>query len=132
MKTLRAILIGTGIWCLGVGAYVLSFFIPLMGNAEKQANLVLFLAVAPLVWFGAKRYYKEEQETHGLLIGLRFFLTAAVLDALITVPFLVIPNGGSHAEFFTDPGFWVIALEFLAVALLFYRTRVYSKAPETY
>ena len=117
---------------MGVGAYVGSFFIPLMENAEQQANLVLLLVVAPLVWFGSRRYYKKEQKTHGLVIGLTFFLTAAALDALITVPFLVIPNGGSHYEFFTDPGFWIIALEFLAVAIIYYRTKVYSKALKVY
>ena len=132
MKTLRAIVIGTGIWGLGVGAYVGSFFIPLMENAEQQANLVLLLVVAPLVWFGSRHYYKKEQKTRGLVIGLTFFLTAALLDALITVPFLVIPNGGSHYEFFTDPGFWIIALEFLVVAIIYYRTKVYSKALKVY
>lgn len=132
MKTLRAIVIGTGIWGLGVGAYVVSFFIPLMENAENQANLSLLLVVAPLVWFGSRMYYQKEQKTHGLLVGLVFLVTAAVLDALITVPFLVIPNGGSYNEFFTDPGFWVIALEFLAIATLYYRTKAYTKTLKTY
>ena len=66
------------------------------------------------------------------LVGLVFFLTAAILDALITVPFLVIPAGGSYYEFFADPGFWIIALEFLAVAVLYYRTRVYSRVLKTH
>jgi hypothetical protein len=61
MKKFRAIGIGTGIWALGVGAFVVSFFIPLMENAEQQANLVLLMVVAPLVWFGSKLYYKKEQ-----------------------------------------------------------------------
>lgn len=132
MKTLRAIVIGTGIWGLGVGAYVLSLFIPLMENAEHQANLVLLLAVAPLVWFGSRMYYQKEQKTHGLLVGLVFLMTAAILDALITVPFLLIPNGGSYYEFFTDPGFWVIALEFLGVAMLYDRTKASSGTLNTY
>ena len=131
MKTLRAIVIGTGIWGLGVAAFVLSFFIPVIENAELQANLVLLLTVAPLVWFGSKLYYRKEKKTHGLLLGLTFFLIAAVLDALLTVPFLVIPVGGSHYDFFTDMGFWIIGLEFLVVAVLYYRTRVYSSVLKT-
>ena len=105
MKKIRAIGIGTGIWGLGVSAFVGSFFIPLLENAEEQANLVLFLAVVPLVWYGTKLYYKSGNKTHGWKIGLTFFLIAAALDALITVPFLVVPNGGSYQEFFLDPGF---------------------------
>ena len=131
MKTLRAIVIGTGIWSLGVGAFILSFFVPLMENAELQANLVLLLVVAPLVWFGSQLYYKKDQKTQGALVGLVFFLTAVILDALITVPFLVMPAGGSYYEFFTDIGFWIIGLEFIAVSVLFYRTRVYSRVFKT-
>lgn len=131
MKTLRAIIIGTGIWALGVAAFVGSFLIPWTENAEQQANLVLLLVVAPLVWFGSKIYYGKDQETHGFPVGLSFLLTAAVLDALITVPLLVIPNGGSYYEFFTDPGFWIITLEFLSVAVLYYYMRVAPKALKT-
>ncbi len=124
MKIGRAIVIGVGIWSLGVAAFVISHMIPVMENAELQANLVLFLAVMPLVWFGAKLYYKKEQRTQGHWLGMVFLLTAAILDALITVPFLVVPHGGSHYGFFTDISFWVIALEFMAVAILYYYTKV--------
>ena len=131
MKKIRAIVIGIGIWGLGVGAYIGSFFIPLMENPEEQAHLVLFLVVMPLVWFGSKLYYKVGQRTHGYWVGQSFLLTAAALDALITVPFLVIPNGGSHYEFFTSLGFWTIAFEFLSIAVLYYYIKVYTKAVKT-
>ena len=124
MKTARAIGIGVAIWALGVSAYVLSFFVPILDNAEQQANMVLFLVVLPLVWFGGKWYYKKDQHTHGYWVGQTFFLTAAALDALITVPFLVIPNGGSHYSFFTDPGFWIIGAEFLGLAVLYWYAKV--------
>ncbi len=124
MKKIRAITIGMGIWGLGVGAFVSSFFIPLLENAQLQANLVLFLAVVPLVWFGAKLYYKSGSTTQGVWVGLTFFLVAAVLDALITVPFLVAPNGGSHLEFFTDPGFWLIGLLFIGIAIVYWYLKV--------
>jgi hypothetical protein len=131
MKIARAIIIGVGIWGLGVGAFISSFFIPLMENSEQQANIVLSVAVMPLVWLGAKLYYKAERRTHGYWVGQTFLLTAAVLDALITIPFLVIPNGGSHYEFFTDFGFWAIAFEFLSITTLYYYTRVYVKTVKT-
>ncbi len=124
MKIFRAIVIGTGIWGLGVSAFVSSFLVPLMENAQQQANLVLFLAVIPLVWFGTKIYYKSGSKTQGVWVGLTFFLVAAVLDALITVPFLVVPNGGSHYEFFSDPCFWIVGLLFIGVSTLHWYLKV--------
>ncbi len=127
MKTVRAIGIGVAIWALGVSAYTLSFFIPVLDNPEQQANTVLFIVVLPLVWFGSKWYYNKERNTHGYWVGQTFFLTAAALDALITVPLLVLPNGGSYYAFFTDPGFWIIGLEFMATAVLYWYSKVYTK-----
>ena len=127
MKTVRAIGIGVGIWALGVSAYTLSFFVPVLDNVEQQANMVLFLVVLPLVWNGAKWYYKKDRVTHGYWVGQTFFLTAAALDALITVPLLVVPNGGSYYAFFTDPGFWIVGAEFLATAVLYWYTKVYVR-----
>lgn len=119
MKKIRAVLIGVAIWFLGVSAFTLSFFVPLLKDAELQANLVLFLAVIPLVWLGTKIYFLKEVNTKGYWIGLTFFIVAAVLDALITVPYLVIPDGGSYMEFYTDPEFWLIGLLFIIVATLY-------------
>ncbi len=124
MKKFRAIGIGIGIWGLGVSAFIGSFFIPLLENAQQQANLMLFLAVIPLVWYGTKLYYKSGSKTHGCKVGLTFFLVAAILDALVTVPFLVVPNGGSYQEFFLDPGFWVIGLLFIGVATMHWYLKV--------
>lgn len=87
----------------------------------------MFIAAIPLVWFGCSFYYKKDNETHGFMVGQTMLLTAVALDALITVPFFVIPEGGSHYSFFTSIGFWVIAFEFLAVAVLYWYTRVYPK-----
>lgn len=119
MKKIRAVLIGVAIWFLGVSAFTLSFSIPILEDAELQANMVLFLMVIPLVWLGTKIYFLNGVNTKGYWVGLTFFLVAAALDALITVPYLVIPNGGSYIEFYTDPGFWLIALLFIGVAALY-------------
>ncbi|EAR00059.1 DUF5367 domain-containing protein [Maribacter sp. HTCC2170] len=125
MKTKRAILLGIAIWVIGILFYSLSFYTPILENAETQANLVLFIIVMPLVWLGCSYYYKKDNKTHGYKVGQTMLLTAVALDALITVPFFVIPNGGNHYTFFTSLGFWIIAFEFLAVAVLYWYTRVY-------
>lgn len=124
MKIKRAIIIGILIWSIGITLYSLSYVLPILENPETQANLVLFIAVMPLVWLGCRFYYKKDSQTHGYLVGLTLLLIAVVLDALITVPFLVIPKGGSHYSFFTELEFWIIAIEFLLVATLYWYTRV--------
>jgi hypothetical protein len=96
-------------------------------DPELQANAVLFISVPLLVWFGAKQYFKTGLNTQGYRLGLGFFLTSMTLDALITVPVLIIPNGGSYYQFFADIGFWLIGLEFLVVTILYKRVQVISK-----
>jgi len=127
MKTFRAILIGTGIWFVAVAFYTLSFQFPILENPDQQANMVLFTVVMPLVWLGSHIYYKKDSTTHGFKIGQVFLLTAAFLDAIITVPMFIIPNGGSHYTFFVDPGFWTIAFEMIAIAVLYYYITIYPK-----
>lgn len=127
MKTFRAILLGIGIWFFAVAFYTLSFQFPILEDPEQQANLVLLAVVMPLVWLGSHMYYTKDSATHGFKIGQVFFLTAAILDALITVPLFIIPNGGSHLAFFTDPGFWIIAFEMIATAVLYYYINIYPK-----
>ena len=127
MKIKRAIVLGTIIWSIGILLYSLSYYVPILENPEAQAKLVLFVAVMPLVWLGCGFYYKKDSQTHGYLVGQALLLTAVALDALITVPFFVIPKGGSYDSFFTGLGFWIIAIEFLLVATLFWYARVYTQ-----
>ena len=124
MKIYRAIIIALIIWILGVSAFSLSFLVPILENAQQQANLVLVLTVLPLVWFGSKLYYQTGSKAKGHWVGLSFFSIAALLDALITVPFLVVPSGGSYLEFYTDPGFWCIGLLFIGVPSLYHHLNV--------
>ena len=49
------------------------------------------------------------------------FLVAMVLDALITVPFLIMPYGGTYFSFFSDPGFWLIAVEYISVVAAYWQ-----------
>ncbi|WP_420320303.1 DUF5367 family protein [Flagellimonas sp.] len=127
MKTLRAVGIGVLIWILGVSTYALSFYLPIMDDKEQQANVVLFAAVIPLVWTGAWLYYKKGAKMNGWQLGQTLFLTNAFLDALITVPLMIIPNGGSYHTFFTDLDFWLIALEFIIVAVMYWYVKIYMK-----
>ncbi len=128
MKTIRALFTGLGIWTAGVGLFVLSYLIPILENTDFQANLVLALWVPVFVWLGSHYYYKKGLETHGLKLGLLFMLVAIVLDAAITVPVLLKPYNETHLSFFTDPSFWLIAIEIVVVATAYYYLRVQSKS----
>ena len=124
MQIVKTLVIGILIWIIGVSLYSLSFFIPILKDATLQANLILSLGILPVVWFGTKLYYKGKNEPNGLWVGLVFFLMAGSLDALITVPYLIIPSGGSYFDFFTAIGFWGIGIEFIGMAALYWYTQV--------
>ncbi len=124
MKTKRVILISVAIWIIAVLCYTISYYIPILSNADTQANVVLFIIVVPLVWNGCSYYYKSNNKTHGFKIGLIMLLTSIALDALITVPVFMIPNGVNHYSFFTTLEFWIIALEFLIIATTYWYTRI--------
>ena len=120
MKTMRAIITGIIIWILGVSAFIVSFYIPVLEDLELQSNLALALSIAPLAWLGAKNYYSKYPSTSGYYLGLIMVAVAIVLDALITVPFLVVPAGGSYVDFFGSSSFWLIALEYFLVVMLYW------------
>lgn len=127
MKELRAIGIGIIIWIIGVSIYTISFYIPILKAPELQANILLSLGILPVVWFGAKLYYINQSTTKGYWLGLAFFLTATALDALITVPYLIVPNGGTYYKFFTATGFWLIGIAFIGTTTMYWYTKVFSR-----
>lgn len=131
MKILRIVLVGALIWLLGVLSFTISFYIPVLKNVELQANLVLFIALVPIVWLGSSIYYRRKDTfSHGLRIGFAFFTIAALLDSMITVPMLIIPHGGSYYEFFMDIGFWLIGLEFVCITTLYWNIKIKRTARE--
>ncbi|HEA19752.1 hypothetical protein LCGC14_1127550 [marine sediment metagenome] len=131
MKTVRVISIGLIIWIIGVSLYGFSYYVPILENAEQQANIWLSIVIIPVVWLGAKLYYGKNIDTHGLRVGLTFFIISAILDALITVPFTILPYGGSYYDFFVDFGFWFIALEFIATVTLYWYLKVHRERNTT-
>ena len=70
---------------------------------------------------GAHIYYRKGYKTNGFKLGFAMFGVAICLDALITVPFLVMPNGGNYTTFFTDFGFWLIAIEYVSVVAAYWQ-----------
>ena len=109
------------VYVLGVTAFVASYFFPVMHDPDLQANWVLSIALIPSVALGTHIYYRKGHKTHGFILGVFMFLIAMLLDAIITVPLLIMPHGGNHISFFTDPGFWLIAVEYISIVLAYWQ-----------
>ena len=137
MKNLNVkhlIIVSVLAYTLGVSAFLGSFFVPILSDAELQANLVLAVAIIPAAILGARMYYRKGHQTNSFLLGGAMFFITMILDALITVPLFVIPAGGDHISFFTDPGFWFIGVEYV-MAVVIYRwvyKRTNSKVASQY
>ncbi|MGI9546420.1 MAG: DUF5367 family protein [Flavobacteriaceae bacterium] len=132
MDTIRVILAGILVWILGVCAFITSYTLPVLEDLELQSNIALAIAIIPAAWLGARVYYLKGNKTNGFLVGLFMVLVAVVLDALITVPFLIIPNGGGFSEFFTTASFWLIASEYYLIVLLYWYLRVNTTYNKSY
>lgn len=124
MNTIKAIIIGIFIWVVGVSFYTLSFYLPLLKDVELQANLTLAITMIPNVWLGMYLYYNWGGNMHGQEVGMIILPTLILLDALITVPYLIIPYGGSYQGFFTTTSFWLIAIECLLAINLYWRINI--------
>ena len=131
MKQFRIIAVGIIIWIIGVCLYASSYYVQLLENAEQQANIWLSIVIIPLVWFGAILYYGKDNRAHGLKVGLVFFIISGILDALITVPFTILPYGGTYSDFFLDFGFWFIGLEFILTTTLYWYLKINRKRTTT-
>lgn len=109
------------VWTIGLTAFVASYFVPLMSDADLQANWVLSLTLIPSAALGAHIYYRNGHKTNGFVLGASMFLVTMILDALITVPVFIVPYGGDHISFFTNLGFWLIAVEYVSVVAAYWQ-----------
>ncbi|MEO9893202.1 DUF5367 family protein [Aurantibacter sp.] len=115
---LFSVLCGIIIWILGVTFYVGSFYVPLLENPEQQANIVLAIGIIPSVLLGTYIFYSKGKMKPAKL-ALTFIGVAVSLDVLITVPVFIIPTGSNYSEFFQNPMFYTIIVEFYFMALFY-------------
>ncbi|MBC3846984.1 DUF5367 family protein [Winogradskyella echinorum] len=124
-KNLFSVICGILVWTLGVSFYLLSFYVPILENSELQSNIVLALGIIPSACLGTYLFYTKSQLKPSKL-GLTFVIVATLLDVIITVPVFIIPTGGSYSEFFGDPMFYTIIVEFYFI-VLYYGNHLTSK-----
>lgn len=109
------------VWVLGIIAFVASYFYPVIPDSDLQANWVLSIMLFPAVLLGAHIYYRKGHQTNGFVLGLCMFLMTIVLDAIITVPFFIMPYGGNYSSFFLSLSFWLIAVEYISVVAAYWQ-----------
>lgn len=117
-KKLYSIVFAMLVWLLGVSFYLISFYVPVLENTELQSNITLALAIIPSSCLGTYLFYKKSY-IKPTALAFTFVIMAIVLDVLITVPVFIIPNGGSYSDFFGDPMFYTLVVEFYFIVLYF-------------
>ena len=124
MKIIRAILSGIIIWILIFTAFTSMSFIPVIKDSELQQNMLLWIVLIPITLLGLNFYYKKEYKTNGLLLGVIIVTTSLILDALITLPYIIIPNNGNYYDFYTSPFLLITIIEILVVTFLYWKSKV--------
>lgn len=124
MKIIKHIAISSlFVYLIGITVFISSYSVTILENADLQANYALMLAILPAAVIGANLYYRKGFRTNGFILGSGMFMGAMILDALITVPVFIIPNGGDYFTFFGDTGFWLIAVEYICVVAAYSQIR---------
>lgn len=118
MQTIKVITLGVIIWVVAISVFSVSYYIPLINNLELQANIALAIALIPIVVLISRYYFLKNPNASGIKTAVLMLSTGIVLDACITVPFLIVPNGGSYQEFFISIAFWLIVVEYLVLVIL--------------
>jgi len=124
MKIIRAIASGIIIWVSIFAVFTVMSFIPVVKDSELQQNMLLWIVLIPITFFGVKFYYKNGFKTNGLLISMIIVITSLILDALITLPYVIIPNEGNHYDFFTSPFLLITILEIIIVTFFYWKSKV--------
>ncbi|MCB0497424.1 MAG: DUF5367 family protein [Cyclobacteriaceae bacterium] len=124
MKISRAIISGALIWILVFLLFTLMSFVPVLKDSEFQQNLVLYVFLVPIVMLGASFYYKKGYGTNGFILGLVMAAVGLVLDAVITVPYVIIPHGGSYASFYLNIFLLITAIEFVGITYFYWKLNV--------
>ena len=124
MKLFRAISIGALVWLIIFIEWTILAMAPILKDLGFWQYVIHFFLLIPIVCFGTALYYKKNDKTNGFLLGLVMMVTAAALDALITVPLLVIPEGGTHMDFFFLAHGIFFSGQYIAISGIYWLKRI--------
>lgn len=120
MKFLHSSLSGVLLWILIFATFTFMSHIPTLQDSETLQYMILFLIIAPLVIASMRFYPFKNVLENRMLKGFVMISVCTGLDAIITVPYVIIPQyGGSYIEFFTNPLFVLTGL-IIMIVVYFY------------
>lgn len=118
---MRAIFSGFLVWLsISISFFILENIKLTKDSFETQSAIVLLLTVF-FASAAAKLYYQNTIKTNGLKLGFIMSGTALLLDIVITVPFVEIPNGRSYKSFFFSPVLWLLVLTTIFSVYFYWR-----------
>ncbi|MBE8719162.1 hypothetical protein C4F40_00265 [Sphingobacterium sp. Ka21] len=124
MKYFRAISIGAMVWGLLFISFAILGIVPLIKDSLYLQASAVGILIVPFTIFGASIFYKNGNKERGITVGVIMALTALSLDALITVPFIEIPKGGSYQSFYSFPLLWLLALINITTVYLYWKLKI--------
>lgn len=124
MNKIRAISIGALVWVFIFISFTGLGYMPYVKDSLNLQALIVGVLIIPFALFGASIYYKNGNKDNGLVLGITMVVTALTLDALITVPFVEIPNGGSYQSFYTFPLLWLLVAVNISTVYLYWKLKV--------
>ena len=124
MKYFRAMCTGALVWlCVSISFTILESVPQIKDSLNLQSFFVCLLLV-PFAIFGASIFYRNGNKEQGLKVGLIMGITALLLDAVITVPFVEMPRGGSYQSFFSYPILWLMVLINVTTVFFFWKLKI--------
>jgi Family of unknown function (DUF5367) len=123
MKKARVISVGALIWFLIFSAFAILAYLPVTKDSLNAQALFVAILIIPFATFGASIYYKNGNKDHGFKVGLLMVIIAFLLDALITVPLLEIPNGRSYQSFFSYPLLYLLGFINMLTIYLYWKLK---------
>jgi hypothetical protein len=124
MQNIRAILTGALVWIFILIAFICLGYVPILKDSLNLQALIVGILIIPFALFGASIYYKNGNKDNGAVLGVKMVVTALLLDALITVPFVEIPNGGSYHSFYTYPLLWLLVAINIATVYFYWKIKM--------
>lgn len=124
MNSIRAVLSGALVWLLIFITFGMLGAIPVIKESLNQQALIVSVLIIPYAILGASVYYKKSNKENGVIVGLVMVITALVLDALITVPLVEIPHGGSYKSFYSYPLLWLLVAVNMATVYFYWSVKV--------
>lgn len=124
MLFLRGILSGLFVWaCVSLSFYVLGS-IPIIKDSFFVQAFIVMICISFYAFLAAQFYYKKGFQTNGIILGTIMSGTALLLDVLITVPLVEIPNGRSYQSFFSSPVLWIMVLITVFTVYFYWRKNI--------